>query len=451
MNRQDRRTAHTEEEHPRVSSEHRHRPRPKWGLLIAIGAAAVLLVAGAAWGAWALLRPKGPAPVMANPPAAGRAAVKPNAALVAAVNGFGFDLLRRTSEANPGSPSVVLSPLSIHTTLAMAETGARNTTSAHMRNVLKIDAIKPAAEHQDYADLLASLGESEQGQFAIANSIWVDKNKEFLQPFLDINRQYFGAQVSAVDLHSKSGVDEINSWVSKNTGDRIARLLDSPLPASASMEILNAAYFLGTWKTSFDAHATKLADFNVPTGPAVMTQMMAVSGSFEHTKTATYEAISLPYKGGKASMVVVLPSAKSSMSRLLKTLDAAHFAKLVDGLAKSDGSLNLPKLETRGSLQLRNQLSAMGMSDAFSTSRADFSGMTKTTPTWIDRVQHSTYLRVDEQGTEAAAATAVSVGITAVAPHSPFQMTVDRPYLIAIVDERSGAILFLAAVQDPRG
>jgi serpin B len=143
-----------------------------------------------------------------------------------------------------------------------------------------------------------------------------------------------------------------------------------------------------------------------------------------------------------------MPSTKTSLTRMLSSFDSARLAKVRGDLKRASGSLRLPRLDTRGGLQLREPLGAMGMADAFSSSRADFSAMTEEGPTWFDRVQHSTYLHVDEQGSEAVAATALD---SKEATSNGFEMLVDRPYLTVIVDERSGAILFLAAIRDPRG
>lgn len=420
--------------------------------MFVVAGAGVVLLAAAGWGAWMLFGPKGgPAPVLANPPTSGSASAAPSVPLVSAINGFGFDVLRRVSDANPTIPSVVISPISAHVALAMTEVGAVGNTSTQMRHVLRIDSIKPAVERQAYADLLVSLANTEKGQLAVASSLWTDKSAVIKQSFLDTNAKFFGAEARSVDLKAQSGVDEINSWVSKNTNDKIARMIDKPLSASASLELLNATYFLGKWATPFEGSATKPMDFHVPSGPAVKTQMMSGKGRFGYAKTTTYEAVRLPYKGNSASMLIVLPSAKSGLPRFLKTLDSQKLAKVRDSLVTTDVAITLPKVETRGSIELRDALSAMGMADAFSTSHAEFKGMTDAPAAWIDQVQHSTYLLVDEQGTEAAAATHVSVGATAIAPSQPVVMTVDRPYLMMIVDERTGVLLFSAAIRDPRG
>lgn len=434
---------------PRTTELRRRERQSKRATLIPIVLVGVVALAALVWGGWMVLRPKNvPTPVLASPPSAGRPTAKPSAPLTGAINGFGFELLRRTMDVNPDNPSIVLSPVSVHAALAMAESGSSGNTSKSLRKVLQIESLKPAAERQAYADLLVGLAESEKNQMVIANSVWIDEGGAFKESFIETDKQFFGAEARSTDLQSQPGVNEINWWVAKSTGDRIAKMVAAPLPKNASAGLFNAAYFLGTWETQFDPRATKLATFHPASGPAVEVQTMSASGSFEYTKTKTYEAVRLPYKDSGASMLIIAPNTKTSLTRMLSSFDSERLAKVRSGLKMSSGSLRLPRLDTRGGLQLREPLGAMGMADAFSSSRADFSAMTQKGPTWFDRVQHSTYLHVDEHGSEAAAATALDSKETT---SNGFRMVVDRPYLTVIVDERSGAILFLAAIRDPRG
>jgi serpin B len=427
----------------------RRERQSKRATLIPIVLVGVVALAALVWGGWMVLRPKDvPTPVLASPPSAGRPTAKPSAPLVGAINGFGFELLRRTMDVNPDNPSIVLSPVSVHAALATAESGASGNTSKSLRKVLRIESLKPAEAHQAYADLLVGLSESEKNQMVIANSVWIDEGAVFKESFIDTDKRFFGAEARSTDLQSQPGVNEINWWVAKSTGDRIAKMVAEPLPKNASAGLFNAAYFLGTWQTQFDPRATKLATFRPASGPAVKVQSMSATGSFEHAKNKTYEAVRLPYKDSGASMLIIMPSTKTSLTRMLSSFDSARLAKVRGDLKRASGSLRLPRLDTRGGLQLREPLGAMGMADAFSSSRADFSAMTEEGPTWFDRVQHSTYLHVDEQGSEAVAATALD---SKEATSNGFEMLVDRPYLTVIVDERSGAILFLAAIRDPRG
>jgi serine protease inhibitor len=449
MNRDELGSAEPRPRHPRTTEMRRRERESKRATLVPIVLVSVVALVALVWGGWMILRPKHTStPVLASPPSAGRLGAKPSAPLVGAINGFGFEVLRRSMDANADNPSVVLSPVSVHSALALAESGASGHTSESLRKILQIGSLKPAAERQAYADLLVGLAESEKEQLVIANSVWIDEGAAYKQSFIDTDKRFFGAEARTTDLQSQPGINEINWWVAKNTGDRIARMIADPLPKTASAGLFNAAYFLGTWQTQFDPKATVQADFHVASVPAVKVQMMSASGSFEHTRTKSYEAIRLPYKNSGASMLVIVPNAKSSLTRMLSSFDSDRLTKVRRGLTVSKGSLQLPRLDTRGGLQLREPLGAMGMADAFSSSRADFSAMTEKGPTWFDRIQHSTYLHVDEQGSEAAAATALDNKPTTA---GGFTMAVDRPYLTVIVDDRSGAILFLAAIRDPRG
>jgi serine protease inhibitor len=413
---------------------------------------AVVALSALAWAALATFRPhsSGAATqVLASPPTAGSSAGAVDPILVSAINGFGFELLGRTAASSSANANVVLSPLSIHAALAMAGAGAGGNTAAQMRRTLRVDALTPAVERVAYADLLVQLASREQGQLALANSLWVDQGAPIKESFLASDRRYFGAEEHSVDLSSKDTMDQINAWASKNTNGRIPQFLTSPPPAGSMMELLNATYFLGKWSAPFDPSQTSDQTFHRAAGSTETVRFMHQSGDFRHVQTADYEAVLLPYRGNSASMAIVLPSSSSSLSRLMGSLDASGFAALSRSLSNEHGSIALPKVETRWTSELVPTLAAMGMPDAFSRERADFSAMTDWRPTWIDRVLHKTYFRVDEQGTEAAAVSMVEVAGMAAAPPRPFDMVVDRPYLMAITDNDSGAILFSAAIGDP--
>jgi serine protease inhibitor len=436
----------------RTGTSRRHERAPKRAPRWPIALVALIALGALGWGAWAVFRPKDTStPVLASPPSAGRTAAKTNPELVAGVNDFGFELLRRGLDANTASSSFVLSPISVHSMLAMAECGAVGSTSERMRQVLGVDSLKPPTARQAYADLLVNVASSQRNHLVIANSVWVDDTNSLKQSFLDTDRLYFGAEARSVDLQSPPGVNEINWWVSKNTGDRIVRVLGEPMPSTTSIELFDAAYFLGNWKTQFDPHSTKRVDFHVANGPAVKTNIMHITGGFEYSKNKSFEAIRLPYKDVGASAIVILPSKSSSLERVLPSLKAKRLAQIRGDLKSAQGSFGMPTLDSRALVDLREPLSAMGLGDIFSSSRADFSAMVNKPPAWIDRVRHSTYLHVDEHGTEAAVASAMQPSAKATASGKPFEMIADRPYVIVIVDDRTGAMLFLAAVRDPRG
>lgn len=421
---------------------------PRWPIALV----AAVAVAAASWGAWTLLKPKDTStPVLASPPSAGRVTARPNATLVSGINDFGFELLRRSLDANTDSPSVVLSPLSVHSMLAMTECGATGATSERMRAALGVDSMKSSAARQAYADLLVGLAQSQKNHLVLANSVWLDDINGFKQSFLDTDRLYFGAEARAVDLQSQPGVNEINWWVSKNTGDRIVRMLGEPLPSTTSIELFGAAYYLGTWGVEFDPRSTKPADFHVAGGPAIKTNMMRVTGEFEYTKSKTLQAIRLRYKDAPASALVILPSESNSLPRLLSSLSAKRLTQIRRSLKTSPGTFSMPRLDSRNLVDLREPLSALGLADVFSSSHAEFQGMVTKPPAWIDRVRHSTYLHLDEHGTEADSARAIQASASPTSAPKPFTMTADRPYLLVIVDDKSGAMIFAAAIRDPRG
>jgi serpin B len=444
--------ANTRPRRPRASDAHHHGREQKRIPWWPIALVAIIALAALGWGAWTVLRPKDTSmPVMATPPSAGRADAKANPTLVAGVNDFGFELLRRGLDANTASSSFIVSPVSTHSMLAMAECGSTGATSDRIRRVLGVESLKSGAARQAQADLLASLAESQRDHLVIANSLWIDDTNSLKQSFIDTNRLFFGAEARSVDLQSQAGMKEINWWVSKSTSDNIVRVLGEPLPSTTSIELFDAAYYLGSWQAGFDPRSTKRADFRIAGGPTVKANMMNVTGGFEYTKNKSFDAVRLPCKDASTSVIVILPSKSSSLERVLPTLKAKRFAQIRRDLKRTNGTFGMPTLDSRELVDLREPLSAMGLGDIFSSSHADFSAMVSQPPAWIDRVRHATYLHVDEQGTTAKAGEAATPAGATVSSGKPFEMIADRPYVIAFVDERSGAILLLAAVRDPRG
>lgn len=449
---EDARAAGSRPRRPRTNETHHHGREPRRVPLWPIALVAVIALAAIGWGAWTVLRPKDTStPVLANPPSAGRADAKANPTLVAGVNDFGFELLRRGLDANTASSSFIVSPISVHSMFAMTECGSAGPTSEGIRRALGIESLKPAAARQAQADLLVGVAASQKDHLVIANSVWVDDTNSLKQSFVDTNRLFFGAEARSVDLQSQQGMNEINWWVSKNTGDRIVRMLGEPLPSTTSIELFDAAYYLGDWQAGFDPRSTKRADFHVAGGPAVKANMMRVTGGFEYTKNKSFEAVKLPCKDTMTSAIVILPSKSSSLERVLGSLKAKRFTQIRRDLKRTNGTFGMPTLDSRELVDLREPLSAMGLGDIFSSSHADFSAMVNQPPAWIDRVRHATYLHVDEQGTTAETGEAQTPAGATVSSGKPFEMIADRPYVIAFVDERSGAILLLAAVRDPRG
>jgi serpin B len=367
--------------------------------------------------------------------------LSPDAAAAAAdgLNAFGFDLHRGV--AKPGE-NTITSPLSAGVLLAMVAAGAGGTTADEMVEVLRLEEPRDTR----YAALLADLGRASDVTFSVANSLWAAEGFPFEHDYLGFVEDTYGATLDEVDLGAEDAADAIDDWVVDHTEGRIdgiAEDLELPDPA-AVLVLLNAVYFLGTWTTTFDEAATAHAQFGLADGTSVSVPTMRIDDiALETAEGEGFRMARLPYGDDRRfGMQIVLPDEGVALDDLLVDLDAVTWQ--VDGLTTSTGMhVALPTFELEWASDLTEVLQAMGMPSAFGG--GDFTPMSPANP-FLDTVVQKTYIRVDEQGTEAAAVTGGVVATSAGPP--PF--VVDRPFAFAVSDRETGAILFLGTVHDPR-
>ncbi len=397
-------------------------------------------------------------------PTEGSASAAVDPRLAEAINAFGFDLLRaieasgdpvaRGTSGDPNARATVISPLSVHAALSMAANGASGETLDEMRKTLRLDAFPEHDANAAYANLLTRLNASTGATMSVANSLWIDEGFPVKEPFVSANRRFFGSEVRSLDLQDRAAPRAINRWVSEQTHGKIDRIVPDDPSEQSVLEIVNATYFDGKWALPFEARATGEEPFYLADGATIGVPMMRQFAAWRHVMNAKYEAIELPYAGGSTSMVVIEQSPLSSANPGIPTLDGESFGQLWSELKSTqatEGSIHLPKLEARWGDSLVERLQALSMTSVFDSESSDLSRLSDVEPQRIDTVRHKTYLRVDEEGTEAAAVTEVGVAAgAAMGPQTePFQMIVDRPYLMAIVDNDTGAVLFLATVHNP--
>ena len=264
-----------------------------------------------------------------------------------------------------------------------------------------------------------------------------------LEPFLDTTRDYFDAEVAGLDFNDPGAADVINAWVREATHEKIDQIVDSPIETDIVMFLINAIYFNGTWTYQFDPAQTQDADFYRDDGSTVPIRLMALKSELPYAATGEYVAVDLPYGGGAFAMTVVVPTAGTSIDALIGTLDDQRWQALVDGLAMTEAEVYLPRFELEYEKRLNDALIALGMGQAFAPG-ADFSRMTPGGGVWIDEVKQKSFISVDEEGTEAAAATAVVIVMSA----KP-TLRADRPFLFAIRERLSGSLLFVGKMADP--
>ena len=367
---------------------------------------------------------------------------------------FAFDLYQELSKEEG---NLFYSPYSISVALAMTYAGARNETEQQMADTLNFtlpqDRLHPALNGLDLE--LASRGEGAEGKdgegfrLNIANSIWGQEDFEFLDEFLDVLAENYGAGLRLLDFINAPEASRItiNDWVSDRTEGRIEDLIpQGAIDILTRLVLTNAIYFNAAWLNPFSEDMTEDGAFNLLDGSEVTVPMMTQTESFGYVQGEGYQAVELLYDGRELSMVIVLPD-NGEFEDFEGTLDADLVDAITNDLKYRKVTLTMPKFEFESEFGLVNTLAAMGMPVAFSTV-ADFSGMTGYRDLFISDILHKAFVSVDEAGTEAAAATAVIMSLTA-APEQPVEVTLDRPFIFLIRDIETGAVLFVGRVANP--
>jgi serpin B len=289
-----------------------------------------------------------------------------------------------------------------------------------------------------------------------ADALWAEQDVQFLDSYLNLTKTNYGAGFHPVDFkHSPDAVrNTINQWAEQQTSGKITNLMGPGTVTQATRLVLtNAIYFKGTWQNPFKVDLTDDEDFHLTDRQTVKTPMMNRNGGYRYYDGGSFQELEMPYKGGELAMVVLLPKKIDGLAALEKSFTAAAMSKWIEKLAPVNKVvLTLPRFKVTEQFELSGTLSAMGMEQAF-TGAADFSGMTGRPEFSISAAIHKAYIDVNEQGTEAAAATAIAiVGMAMQRPNNeppPIVFDADHPFLFLIRDQETGAILFLGRVTDP--
>lgn len=374
----------------------------------------------------------------------------------AATNAFGLDLY---AHLRGRAGNLLLSPYSIATALAMAREGAAGETRAQMSAALHLGA-DGGGGHRDLALLLApgtvrshagrTVKEVDAFELSTANRLWVERDLRVEQPFIDRLAAVFGAPLERVDFARPDAVRrQINAWVAKQTRDRIRDIVPDGQPSAETLlALVNAIYFKAQWAETFHDGATQVLPFDRG-DTAVDVPMMRMSHAFAYAETDALQLVELPYRGHETSMVVLLPRSKNGLAKLEEGLDAPRLAAHLGALRSRIVALTLPKFRFEASFEASDALGRLGMTSAFHLETADFSGISQGQRLAINAVLHKAFIAVDEEGTEAAAATALMLVGAAANPEAPVPFVADHPFLFLIRHRATGAILFLGRVADP--
>ncbi len=358
---------------------------------------------------------------------------------------FGLDLLSRVHRSAQ-EPNVLLSPLSASMALGMTLNGARASTWDAMRSTLGFGGLTEAEINEAYRGLIAQLrARDPKVEFTLANSVWHENTFSVEQPFLQALRTYFDAEVSALDFRSAAAPGIISKWAEDRTGGRIRNLIQSIHPLEV-MFLVNAVYFKAPWSAPFETSATAPAAFTRLDGKTVQVPTMTADQTRPFFRDEAVEAVELLYADSAFGMVVLVPGRGRTLDDLIASLSPARWQAWMDRLTPGRLMLRMPKFRFDFSTLLNQPLADMGMAVAFQAFVADFGRITRTrNDLYISRVQQKTFIDVHERGTEAAAATAVGIGVTSLPP----SIVVDRPFLFAIRERSSGTLLFAGRVGSP--
>lgn len=375
------------------------------------------------------------------------------AGVVEGSNQFAFDLYGRL-RADHGN--LFFSPTSIATALSMTYAGAKGDTAAQIVKTLHFEMPKEELEAAMRA-LLASWksNEKQQGfELKVANRLWAQAGENFLPAYLAVTRDDFGAELSSVDFatHAEQSRRTINEWVEAQTAGKIKDLILSASQLSGALLVLtNAVYFKGDWTEPFQKNLTKDQDFRLSAEQTAKTPLMHARHHLRYAAVDGLQVLELPYGNKSISMIIFLPAKPDGLADLEARLTFANWQHWTQGLVSQEVIVYLPRIKTSSQFELKPVLGSMGITNAFEPQAADFSEMTGDRKMYISAVLHKAYVDVNEEGTEAAAATGVIMRPTAIArPRTPPPVfRADHPFVFAIRDNRNGAVLFLGRLANP--
>jgi serine protease inhibitor len=358
---------------------------------------------------------------------------------------FAFDIFRELNRED-GEENVFISPLSISTALAMTYQGAGTTTKEAMAHTLGFTGVEDEKLNESFQNLIRYLQNLDRKvELNIGNSLWIREGENIREDFIAVNKERFDASVTPLDFSQETAAEEINKWVSDATKKKIEKMIEPPIPANIVMYLINAIYFKGDWTNQFDKKQTYPAEFQAGNGSTREVMMMSKNGKVEYGQGDGFKAVRLPYGSGKAAMYCILPEEGVSINDFIGKLDEESWNEIRQSISeKDDVQLRLPRFKMEyGIKNLNDSLTSLGMAEAFSDT-ADFSGIRE--GVCISRVLHKAVIEVNEEGSEAAAATVVEIRESAAM--EPLTFIADRPFVFIIADDETKTILFMGKMYD---
>jgi len=360
---------------------------------------------------------------------------------------FCFDLC---GKLKTDQENLFLSPYSISTALAMTYAGAKGNTAIEMSKVMHFDLVGSDIDQafKELADSLADTG----CQLNIANALWLQKGSSLLPEYVGLIDKFYGGGLNTVDFRgaTEEARFTINSWIEEKTQDKIKELLKlGDVTSATELVLTNAIYFKGSWQNKFQNSLTKEEDFETGLGEKVTANMMHIDDNFSYAEDDDLQVLGLPYQGNRLAMLIFLPKDKQRTAEIENKFDFSDFKSWLNKLSEEKVKVAFPKFKFNARYMLADTLQEMGMREAFSGG-ADFSGITGSKGLFISKVIHQAFVEVDEEGTEAAAATAITMTKSIMSePKEEKVFTADHPFIFVIYDKATSSILFIGKVEDP--
>ncbi|SHE67677.1 serpin B [Mariniphaga anaerophila] len=372
-----------------------------------------------------------------------------SARLVEADNTFGVELFQKIREES-SEENLMVSPLSISIALAMAYNGADGATKTEMENVLKLNGLSADNINASYKMFIRALQSlDEEVALEIANAIFYAEGFSVKKSFVSVNEATYGAEISELNFGSPTAVESINNWVAEKTHDKIQTIIDQLNPMDR-MVLLNAVYFYGTWTNKFDEQGTHNLPFHKTDGTTKQVPMMSKLENLPYTSNNLFSAIKMPYGNGQYNMVVLLPALENNSQDVIDELSSANWESWMKNFEMTERvRVTMPRFKYAFKTELNKVLQIMGMQNAFNPDAADFSGITDD-ELFISSAIHKSYIDVNETGTEAAAVTGMTFSTTSMGTEPPtVPFYVNKPFVYAIIEKDTGAILFIGEVKNP--
>jgi len=368
-------------------------------------------------------------------------------ALIESGNAFAFDVFKKVLAGSGTYENIMISPLSISYALSMTLNGATGETRDAMMEALRINGITTDALNNSYMELTkALLSVDKRVLMSIANSVWTENDFIVKQAFIDILTNFYDAESKPFDINDATAPDKINAWIEANTNGLIKEMINE-LEDNTVMLLINAIYFKGKWGSEFDASKTVQEPFYKTGSSQVEVPMMKQKNDFMVYEGNGFVVAEFPYGQGNFVMNVILPDDQSGLASIASQVDNESFAGWIGQLAERETDVSFPRFKYGYQKTLKEVLTDMGMGIAF-TENADFSNISDQFDLLINDVTHQTFIETNEEGTEAAAATVVTVGTTSMPPPMLI-FNMDHPFIYIIRETTTNSIIFMGRVADP--